>query len=267
MSTGQHRRPHPRLDVTRNGPLLTVTLDAPERHNAQVPSLWRALADLGVDLPDDIRVVLFRGNGPSFSSGLERDMLTSRGVEGEPRLIPREVYESHDLVDRIASYQKGFTVWSECSAITVAAVQGRAIGAGLQLALACDLRVLADDARLSMPEATLGLVPDLGGTRSLVRAVGYSRALEICLTGRPLSAREAVSWGLASLAVPAAELDDAALDLVDTVLDIPPAAALELKRLLRSAETGTFAQQLYAERTAQARLLSRMAPGHDGGAG
>ena len=86
-------------------------------------------------------------------------------------------------------------------------MQGHAIGAGCQLALACDLRILTDDAQLRLPEATLGLVPDLTGTSTLVELVGYSRALEICLTGRAVQAAEAHAIGLANLVVPAAELD------------------------------------------------------------
>ena len=81
-------------------------------------------------------------------------------------------------------------------------MQGHAIGAGFQLALACDLRVLADDAQLAMAEVTLGLVPDLGGTKRLVELVGYSRALEICVTGRRMGAAEADRLGLATVVVP-----------------------------------------------------------------
>ncbi|BDZ58139.1 enoyl-CoA hydratase/isomerase family protein [Barrientosiimonas endolithica] len=137
-------------------------------------------------------------------------------------------------------------------------MHGHAIGAGFQLALACDLRIVADDVQLAMRETSLGLVPDLAGTHPLVRLVGYSRALEICLTGRAVGAREAVDCGLASLSVPLAELDEATRDLADAVLANPPAAVLELKRLLRAAESSTPEQQQYAERTTQARLLSAL---------
>ncbi len=84
----------------------------------------------------------------------------------------------------IAFYQKAFSWWRECDAITVAAVQGHAVGAGFQLALGCDLRVVADDVAFAMKETSLGLVPDLAGTWPLVEAVGYARALEICVSGR-----------------------------------------------------------------------------------
>ena len=97
----------------------------------------------------------------------------------------------------IAEYQRAFTWWRECDAITVAAVQGHAVGAGFQLALACDLIVVDPTAQFCMKEPQLGLVPDLAGTSPLVAAVGYPRALEICASGRWVSAEEALVLGIA----------------------------------------------------------------------
>ena len=110
-------------------------------------------------------------------------MLAPGGMPGEPDLL-RLAAASSDLDATIAGFQRGFTVWGDLRAVVVAVVQGHAIGAGFQLALAADLRLLADDAQLAMRETSLGLVPDLGGTAPLVRLVGYARALEICATGR-----------------------------------------------------------------------------------
>ena len=97
----------------------------------------------------------------------------------------------------IAGFQEAFTWWRRPDLVSVAAVQGHAVGAGFQLALACDVRVVADDVQLAMREPSLGLVPDLVGTWPLVQAVGYSRALEICLSGRWVGADEAVAIGIA----------------------------------------------------------------------
>lgn len=252
-------RPHPRLQVAQDGPVLTITLDHPATRNAQVPSLWRALTQLGETLPADVRVVIFRGAGAGFSSGLDRALLQPEGLEGEHSLPAQGMLSTADLTDEIASYQRGFAIWGEVPAITIAAVHGAAVGAGFQLALACDLRIVADDARLIMRETALGLVPDLTGTHPLVQHVGYSRALEVCVTGRPIGAGEAVAWGLASIKVATGELDEAARDLADAVMASPPAAVQELKRLLRFAVTSTPEQQHYAERSAQARLLQAMA--------
>ncbi|HEY5181635.1 MAG TPA: enoyl-CoA hydratase/isomerase family protein [Dermatophilaceae bacterium] len=254
-------QPHPMLRVEQSGPVLTITLDRPERRNAQAPSLWAALAEIGAGLPPTVRVVVIRAAGPSFSAGLDRAMLTPQGAPGEPSVLALAAGAASHLEDAIAQFQRGFAVWAEVPAITIAAVQGHAIGAGFQLALACDLRVVADDVAFAMRETSLGLVPDLAGTSPLVRAVGYARALEICVTGRFVGAQEAVAIGLATVAVPAQDLDGTARDLADAILQAPEAAMRELKPLLRNAIDASPTDQLKAEREAQARLLTAMVAG------
>ena len=246
------------LRVERSGSVLTITLDRPERRNSQVPSLWSALAEVGNGLDPSTRVVVVRATGPSFSAGLDRAMLTAQGAPGEPSILALAAGADAALEEAIAAFQRGFAIWAEVPAITIAAVQGHAIGAGFQLALACDLRVVADDVAFAMRETSLGLVPDLAGTSPLVRSVGYARALEICATGRFVGAQEAVAIGLASVAVPRADLDVTALDLADAILQAPAAALRELKPLLRNAIDASPADQLRAERAAQARLLTAM---------
>jgi enoyl-CoA hydratase/carnithine racemase len=140
-------------------------------------------------------------------------------------------------------------------------VQGHAIGAGFQLALACDLRVLADDAQLCMAETTLGIVPDLAGTKPLVEAVGRSRALEICLTGRRVPADEAERIGLATLVVARDALDDTVADLVSALVAPPVEAVRETKALIAGAAQRTHAEQEAAERAAQTRRLRTLASG------
>lgn len=264
MTGSQQSQPHPHLRVEREGPLLTVVLDHPDRRNAQTPSLWAALAEVGQTLPPDVRVVVLRGQGPSFSAGLDRGLLSPDGLPGEPNVLAlagdRAAADGR-LLGAIEQFQRGFAIWSQVPAVTIAAVQGHAIGAGFQLALACDLRVVADDVAFAMRETSLGLVPDLGGTSPLVHLVGYARALEICATGRYVGAQEAVRTGLASLSVPVAELDAAARDLADAILQAPEAAVRALKPLLRNAVDAPPAAQRQAEREAQAGLLTAMARG------
>ena len=131
-------------------------------------------------------------------------MWTPDGVPGEMSFLSMEGLDDRELADVIASYQYAFSWLRRPDIITIAAVQGHAIGAGFQLALACDFRVLSEDARFAMLETSLGLVPDLGGTQPLVEAIGYPRALEICVTGRWVDADEArssdwpPSWSLAT---------------------------------------------------------------------
>lgn len=234
-----------RLD--RDGPVATVTLCRPEVHNAQTPHTWDALRTISRELPGDVRVVVVCGEGRSFSSGI--DLTVLQGGDGS---VPA-LAAAPDAEDRIAEFQQAFAWLRRPDLITVAAVHGHAIGAGLQLALACDLRVLADDAQLAMAEVTLGLVPDLGGTKRLVELVGYARALEICVTGRRLDAAEASRIGLANLVVPAAELDAAVRDLTAAVLAGPRDAVIEIKALLSGAAGRSYPEQERAEREAQVR--------------
>ena len=154
----------------------------------------------------------------------------------------------------IASVQAGFTWLRDPGIVSVAAVRGHAIGAGFQLALSCDLRVLAEDAQLCMKEPALGLVPDLTGTKPLVNIVGLPRALELCLTSRTVGAAEAAALRLAELVVPGPDLDAAVGDLVAALLAVEPAVARATKELLQQAPGHTLAQQSAAERRAQAAL-------------
>src|SRR6478609_3377508 len=190
------------------GPVATITLHRREVRNAQTPTMWHALAAIGDELPDDVRVVVLKGTGAAFSAGLDRSMLDpSTGGEGSVVALMTQSDEE------------------------VAAVHGYAIGAGFQLALSCDLRVVADDAQFCMKESALGLVPDLTGTKPLVESVGYARALEICVTARMVGAAEAVSIGLALTSVPTTGLDDAVADLAAALIAPPPGAAVETKTL------------------------------------
>lgn len=252
--------PHPHLRLSRRGPVLTVTLDHRARRNSQTPSMWVALARLARTVPDDVRIVILAGAGPSFSAGLDRGMLAPGGMPGEQDILaPAAAGELEALTDLIAGLQEGFTAWADCHAIVVAAVQGYAVGAGFQLALAADLRVVAEDVQFVMGETKLGMVPDLGGTAPLVSIMGYARALEVIATGRAVGAREAMETGLANLVVPADQLAGAVQDLADAILAAPDPTIRALKTVLRAAIGNSVAEQVVVERTAQAPLLAGIA--------
>jgi enoyl-CoA hydratase/carnithine racemase len=240
------------LRTELDGPVATVTLCRPEVLNAQTPALWNGLREFSRTLPGDVRVVVVRGEGRSFSSGL--DLTAAQQAFSEIASLPSDVAEA-----RIAEFQAAFSWFRRPELLTIAAVQGHAIGAGFQLALACDLRVVAEGASFSMAEVTLGLVPDLTGTKRLVDLVGYGRALEICVTGRRVDAAEALRIGLANLVVPAADLDGAVGDLVSAVLAGNRDAVVEIKALLAGASGRDYPGQEAAERAAQVRRIRDLA--------
>src|SRR5258707_3921406 len=240
------------LRLAIDGEVATVTLGRPERRNAMTPAMWHGLADIGASLPPQVRIVVVRGDGPSFCAGIDLNLLTGTGA-GADELIASP--NDHDFDQKVAGYQAGYLWLRDPSIVSIAAVQGHAIGAGFQLALACDLRILTDDAKLCMKEPALGLVPDLTGTKPLVDIVGLPRAIEICLTARMVPAQEAVRLRLAELVLPAADLDGAIADLTAALLATDTAAARATKPLLAQAAGNTLEQQAAAERMAQAALL------------
>ncbi len=243
--------------VQQRGAILDVILASPAHRNAQTPATWRRLAGVRGELTPDIRTIVLRAEGPSFSAGLDRRMLTPEGVSGEESLLSLATMEDAAIDGFIRQAQEAFLWWQEVPQVTIALVQGHAVGAGFQLALACDLMVVAPDAQLAMRETSLGLVPDLGGTRPLVDRVGYSRALEICASGRFVGADEAVASGIAVAQAPQESWDGVVDSLVQPMHAALPDAVGELKHLLQGAATAT--DQPARERAAQIRRMRSLA--------
>ena len=237
--------------IERDGPLLLATLASAENRNAQSPATWRRLAQVQEFVDASTRVVLLRSEGKSFSAGLDRRMLTPDGVPGEASILDLAGKDPAGIEEFITQAQQGFTWWADCEPITIAVVQGHAIGAGFQLALACDLILAGDDAQFAMRETSLGLVPDLAGSGPLVQRIGYMRALEACATGRFIDAEEAVRIGLALAKYPVTALEDAARTLATSLCAAPQGAVRDLKRLLRHATEATAQEQLAMERRLQ----------------
>lgn len=186
--------------LTVEDAVATVTLTNPAKRNAQSPALWRALTEAGQSLPGSVRVVVLRGEGKSFSAGLDRQAFTPEGFDGEPSFPELARRSDTDLDAVIAAYQSAFTWWRRSDIVSIAAVQGHAIGAGFQLALGCDLRVVASDVQFAMRETSLGLVPDLAGTHpswgsSATPARWRSaRRAASCRPTRPSAPASPISW-------------------------------------------------------------------------
>lgn len=250
-----------RLEI--EGPVATITLDRPEVRNAQTPAMWLALGEVGRRLPDDVRVVVVTGEGETFSAGLDRAMLDP-STPGEESVVGLLSVSDEEASARIEEFQQGFTWLRDPRFVSIAKVRGHAIGAGFQLALSCDLRIVADDAKFSMKESALGLVPDLTGTKPLVEHVGYARALEICATARVVAADEAVRIGLAIASLPTAELDAAVAELVAAFVAPMEGVVPATKALLQGAADRDLDEQRRLEREAQVRRFRALAAGFAG---
>jgi enoyl-CoA hydratase/carnithine racemase len=253
------------LSYEVTGPVATITLNRPDVRNAQTPTMWRALAALGREIPSEVRVVVVKGAGHSFSAGLDRRMLDPANDSDEESVVGMLGLPDAEISATIDAFQQGFTFLRDPRFVSIAAVQGYAIGAGFQLALSCDLRVVSDDAQFCMKEPALGLVPDLTGTKPLVDCVGYARALEICATARMVGSAEAVDLGLALVAVPASELDATVTDLASALTVSMAGAVSETKLLLQQAPDRSLEEQRRLEREAQIRRFRELAALMGGG--
>jgi enoyl-CoA hydratase/carnithine racemase len=220
----------PVVRIEGSGPVRTLRLDRPGRHNAQTPQMWAELAAAGRTLSADpeVRCVVLNGTGPSFSSGIDLDEM--RRTDGFIRRLAAHPQGSPDpMLAEIAVAQNSVRWIPAAPFLVVAAVTGVAIGAGCQLALACDVRIVAEDARFGLREVRYGLLPDLGGTLALPRLVGRERALDLMVTGREFSGTEAVALGLALRAVPAADVLAEAEQYAASVAAAPRTAIAYIK--------------------------------------
>ncbi|MEY9211208.1 enoyl-CoA hydratase/isomerase family protein [Thermobifida halotolerans] len=250
------------LGLAVDGAVARITLSRPRRRNAMTGRTWTMLARIGQTLPEAVRIVVVGGAGPTFSSGIDLDMFRPGDIDGEPTplsLLADHPDDTAPLERAIAEYQEGFLWLRRADIVSVAAVRGHAIGAGFQLALSCDIRVLSDTARLCMKEPALGLVPDLTGTKPLVELVGVNRAVELCLTARTIDAEEAARLRLAEQVVADSELEPAVDELVAQLLAVPADAARATKELLLQAGRNDLETQARAERAAQLARLVAMA--------
>jgi len=247
------------LRIELDGPVLRLTMNRPDARNAMTPAMWRRLIvarDLAIEVHP--QVIILAGAGASFSAGMDKRMFTPEGIPGEKSLISLAKDNDGDILADIDQIQQSFSWLTDIPAITIAVVQGHAVGGGFQIALACDLVFCAEDAQFSMREAAYGLVPDLTGTTDLVQTVGYKRALEICLTTRWVSGSEAVQIGIAVDCVPNAELADRADELVQTLTSRLPGTCSATKALLRAGTTATSSEQRLNERVSQSGRLAML---------
>ena len=221
-----------RLDA--DGDVAVLTLDRPEARNAlaQRTLLEIAAALQVVESDATVRALVLRGDGPAFCAGAD---LAEFAEMGDAFAGREASLAGQDVVNALAAMPIP----------TVAALHGAALGGGLELALACDLRVAAEDARLGLPETRLGLIPGYGGTQRLPRLIGEARALDLILTGRRIDAQEALAMGLVTRV--AADATAAALEVAHGAAEGAPVALGLAKEALLRGRDGTLAQGLETE--------------------
>ena len=222
----------PFLIAEREDSILTVRMDSPETRNAlSEPAQMQEFEDLCASVKADrsVKVVVLTGNGPAFCAGGNvKDMRERGGIfAGSPYEL-RESYRNGIQRIPLALYELDVPV--------VAAINGPAIGAGLDLACMCDVRISADTAKFAESFVKLGIVPGDGGAWLLPRIVGMPKASLMALTGDTIDAAKALEWGLVTEVVPAAELLSAALDVARRMAANPSHGLRLTKRLLREGQ-------------------------------
>jgi len=205
-----------RLDV--EGPIATITNDNPEKHNAFDDDMDAQLFDILDQLAQrsDVRAVIWRGEGKSFSSG--RDVGSIGTLQ-----VP---LSHHELMRR---GHRGIQRLWDIDAPVIVACKGWSMGGSFQRALLCDVRVAAEGARFRLPETTYGVIPDTGGVAVLYEMTGHGIVSDMVLTGRILSAEEALAHGIVSRVVPEAELDKTVREMAEQVA-AAPAVTIKMAR-------------------------------------
>jgi enoyl-CoA hydratase/carnithine racemase len=230
------------LVVTEDrGPVRHVVINRPDKRNALNGEVVLGLRDAfeAARVDADVQCVVVRGEGPMFSSGM--DFKDLAGVAGDPtrlRAFRRPIIDAWNLLE-------------EMPKATICQIHGGCIGGAMELALACDLRVMAADAIIGMPETRVGLIPDVGGSSRLPSVVGVGRAKELIMASKLIDGTEAERIGLVNRVAPAEELEAATQKLVDELLACAPIAVGLAKRVIDASAKPALAVTLEQEVTVQ----------------
>jgi enoyl-CoA hydratase/carnithine racemase len=237
----------PTLRYEVQGHVAIVTLNRPERMNTlggkMKPDLARAFFELA-RADDRVRAVLLTGAGErAFCAGADIKERADHQVCATDFFVAQK--STHDLFRSIEEFEKP----------VVAAINGVALGGGLELALCCDMRLAAAHARLGLPEVRLGVIPAAGGTQRLPRLIGEARAKALMFTAEQIDAAQALQYGLVTQVLPADQLHAAALDVAQRIAEMPPLAVRFAKRAVNRGMQTDLDSGLEYERYAAAMLV------------
>jgi enoyl-CoA hydratase/carnithine racemase len=235
------------LEIERDGHVTVLTMNRPEARNALDPALLCSLGSGLAAAADDpsARAIVLTGAGGAFCAGADLKAAVASGADLMAGLdAALDAY--HAIIRAIVGAPKP----------VVAAIDGAAVGFGCDLALACDLRVLSNEAFLQEKFVKIGLMPDGGGTFWLPRLIGLGRALEMMFLGEPVPAAEALALGLANRVVPSAALREESMKLAHRLAKGPPLAYAEMKKAVRAGLGGTIDGCLTLEKAGQMRCLA-----------
>ena len=226
------------IEFERVGSVGWLRLNRPDKLNSFTIAMWHEMRALGEEIRDDpqLRAVVVTGKGRAFSSGIDTTVFTGGGsADSIATGDDAGTRHADPTIDGILRAQAAYSWLADARYPTIAAVQGYALGAGLQLALACDIRVFARGATVGLLEHKYGILPDLGGTQRLPRVVGASKAKELIWTVARIDAEESYRIGLCDRLVDEADLEAEVTALAATIAAQPPLAVQGVKRAVEAA--------------------------------
>ncbi len=230
----------------RQGAVFEIALNRPKMRNAindaMLDEMSAAFDQAEREFLAGARVLLLRAQGRVFSPGIDLNQFLDFDPSVRDNLFPIT-----------ARYQALADQVERCSLPVICVMQGYCLGLALELALACDFRIAASRAKLGLPEARLGIIPDVGGTTRLIKLIGVARAKDLVMTGRHIDADEALQWGLVNAVYPKAELEQGVAQLVDALAASAPLAVSYAKRVINDIADNT--RGLHIEAWAQAQLF------------
>ncbi len=228
------------LDV--KGEVARIILNRPEKSNAVDGEVWLGLEEAvdQIKFTPEVKAVIFKGAGKSFCSGLDLKAAASGGISLGDKTV-RDGYETLQYLSNIYSKLESLAV------PVIAVIRGGCIGAGMEMSLACDVRIASYDAVFSIPEVVHGIIPDCGGTQRLPRIVGPGMAKELILTARRIGAEEALRIGLVNHLYPTEELDEEGEKMASEMVELPADAIQGAKRALNMAMSAPLGMGLHYE--------------------
>lgn len=232
--------------LIQEGEVATVTLNRPDRRNALTVDGSQAVADALEKLAAEARVIVLTGAGPAFCAGGDFEEL-ARLSEADP---------AQAAVDLYSGYQRMVRAVREVDVPVIAAVNGPAMGAGMDLALACDLRIASTQAKFGQVWVKLGIIPGTGGAFWTGMLAGWARAAELILTGKVIDAATALEWGLVNEVAEPADLIGRAKQVASSIAENPPAAVAANKRALNETIRASYEAALAHAREVQPLLFS-----------
>jgi 3-hydroxypropionyl-coenzyme A dehydratase len=237
----------------KKGNIFYLTLNRPDKRNAITFEMIAEMSEMieGLILDSEVRVIIVKGEGKVFSAGVDFKSLAA--LVG--RFMTDAAAGGASIRADISRFQGLINRFETIEIPIICAMQNRVLGLGLELMLACDIRLMSEDCLWGMPELRFGIVPDLGGTARLTRIVGQSRAMEILMTGRTYTAQQALDYGLINGIFPTDSLLAEAEKMADDIIAMGPLAVGAVKRIVKKGEGVDLMTHLDMEVNLQSILL------------